>query len=550
MMTGSKINNKRNGENSYRLIIFSLIILHVIFLYIAGYFEIGLISDDYLNFISAESSSLFDKFHSSIPYYSNYHFRPLWFLSVEFSIYVNGLLHLSKENFILFRIENLIYFYTFALLAAFLLKKLTGNNFLSIILFLACIIYPCNLNGICWTAGRVDLLCGIFILSSLIFCFRYFRSGSFTSLVISSVFMLRSLCTKETSVIIPFVTFLIFFISYGKAAFGKIKYLLLSEFILLLIYCVFKIFYIGNSPSDILTIYGAPGLFNRAGVIVRAIVSLTVPYDYLSLQYSISSLDITFFIYVLVLIITGAAIFILLKREYKLKYLSLVFIVFLFTVFPNLIAGYFRPQLILIPFVLTFLALLIVISKTDTYKLPVKIFPVIILAFWTFLSFNLIKEWNYAYRESLKGIEELCKADIDFISSKKAFVIGLPSRYRQSSMLDYASGPFNYWCLDGFKIENEITDIIHTGALDENSLNSKIKVNILNRNEFDISVTGKTQYLLKLDSPESEFRDNETEIFFSEFNSFGKPTKAIIKFFKDDNEIFIFSNGKIAKAGI
>ena len=291
-------------------------------------------------------------------------------------------------------------------------------------------------------------------------------------------------------------------------------------------------------------------MFNRAGVIVRAIVSLTVPYDYLSLQYSISSLDITFFIYILVLIITGAAIFILLKRVQKLKYLSLVFIVFLFNIIPNLIAGYFRPQLILIPFVLNVLTLFIVLSKAGLFKLPLKIFPVIILAFWTFLSFNLIKDWNFAYRESLKDIEELCNAKIDFSSSQKTYVIGLPSRYRQSSMLDYASGPFNYWCRDGFKIENEIKDIIHTGALDENSLNSKIKVNILNGNEFDISVTGKTQYLLKLDSPESKFRDNETEIFFSEFNSFGKPTKAKIKFFTDDNEIFIFSNGKITKAGI
>lgn len=550
MITESKSIYNSNAENSYRLIIFSLIILHLIFLHVSGYFGIGLISDDYLNFVSADSSSLYEKFHSSIPFYSNYHFRPLWFLSVEFSIYINGLLNMPKGNFILIRIENLIYFYTFALLATYLLKKFTGSNFLSIMFFLACVIYPCNLNSICWTAGRVDLLCGIFILSSLIFCFRYYKSGKVSGLVTSSVFMLLALCTKETSVIIPFVTFLIFFISYGKDAIAKIKYLLLSECILLLLYCVFKIFYIGNSPFDIFSIYGVPGLFYRAGVLLRAIVSLTIPYDYLSIQYNISSLEVIFILYVFALIITGAAVFTLLKRSQKLKYIYLVFIVFMITVFPNLIAGYFRPQLILIPFVLTVLALFIVLSKSVTNKLPVKIFPVIILVFWTYLSYNLIKEWNFAYHESLKDIEEFCKADINFSSSKKTYVIGLPSRYRQSSMLDYASGPFNYWCREGFTIKNEITDIIHTGALDENSLNSKIKVIILNGNELEISVTGKTQYLLKLDSPKSEFIDIETEIIFSEFNSFGKPTKAKVKFISDGNEIFIFSNGKISKEGI
>ena len=142
-------------------------------------------------------------------------------------------------------------------------------------------------------------------------------------------------------------------------------------------------------------------------MILRAIVSLTVPYDYLSLQYNMSSLEVTFIIYIFVLIITGAAILILLKRAKKLKYLSLVFVVFLITIFPNLIAGYFRPQLVLIPFILTVLALLIALSKAVTHKLPLKIFPLFILLFWTYMSFNLIKDWNFAYRESLKDIKEI-----------------------------------------------------------------------------------------------------------------------------------------------
>lgn len=549
-MTGSDNLRKRIFEFSFGKLILSIVILHFLFLYLSGYFEIGLISDDYLNFISAGSSSFEEKFSGSIPFYSNYHFRPLWFLSMDLSIHLHTLLDLSKDNFVQYRAENLICFYIFTVLACFFLKQITGNKFSPVLFFLICLIYPCNLNSICWTAGRVDIICGIFLMSSLIFSYRHFRSGRFSDFMISLTFMILSLFTKETSVIIPVVTLLIFLISFGKDAVLKIKYLLLCEFIILICYFIFKIFYIGNSLSGVLTIYGDQGIFNRAGVIIRALVSLTVPYDYLSVQYYTGSLDITFILYMSVLVIVAADLIIHLKKSHVLKYLYLVCIVFLITISPNLIAGYFRPQLILIPFIITFLTLFILLSKSVSYNRPVKLLLFILIAFWSCLSFNLVKEWNFAYNESRSDINEICKEDIDFSGNKKVYLIGIPSRYRMASMLDYASGPFNYWCRDGFLFEREITDIIHIGALDVNSLNSEIKVAILDSNELDVSVTGDTQYLLKLDLLNNEFRDNQTEISFSEFNSFGKPTKAKIKFISDDRKVFIFSNGKILKAGI
>lgn len=550
MITGSKQIHNEKTANSFTLIILSVTAAHIVFLYIAGYFSISLISDDYLNFISASISTLSEKFSGSVPYYSHYHFRPLWFLSIEFSIYVNSLLQLSKDNFILYRIENLIYFYAFVMLAAVFFKKLTANNFLSVIFFITCILYPCNLNSICWTAGRVDLMCGIFIMSALIFSFGYFRSGKMSDFIFALIFLFMSLCTKETSVIIPFVTLVIFFISKAEYSYRNLRNLILFELAILTIYLLFKIFFIGNSPSEVISIYGNNGLFNIGGVMLRAFISLMIPYDYLSLQYNLSVFDFTLISYIAILLLTAVSLFFSMNRFDFRKYLPYVAAMLVLSVMPNLIAGYFRPQLILIPFVVTVLSLFLVVSKYGNIYKAVKMLFILIIAYWSFLSFNLVKDWNFAGQNSIKDIKELCKADLKFREGSKIFIIGLPSRYRQASMLDYASGPFNYWCGKGFTFENKITDFIHTGALDENSLNSELRISILSGKEFDITATGKTQYLLKLDITGNEFKDKEAEIIFSEFNSFGKPVKARVKFFSDDSEVYIFSEGKISRAGI
>lgn len=550
MITGSKQNHNEKTANSFTLIILSVTAAHIVFLYIAGYFSISLISDDYLNFISSSISTLSEKFSGSVPFYSHYHFRPLWFLSIELSIYVNSLLQLSKDNFVLYRTENLIYFYVFIFLAAVFLRKLSDNNFLSIIFFIACIFYPCNLNSICWTAGRVDLLCGIFIMSALIFSFGYFRSGKIPDFILALIFLFMALCTKETSVMIPFVTLVIFFISKEGFTLRNLKNLILCEFVILIIYLLFKIYFIGNSPSEVVSIYGNNGLFNTGGVLLRAFTSLMIPYDYLSLQYNLSVFDFTLISYLAILLLTAVSLFFFLNRFHLLKYLPCVAAVLILSVIPNLIAGYFRPQLILIPFVVTVLSLFLVVSKYGNISMHVKPLIILIIAYWSVLSFNLVKDWNFAGQISMKDIKELCKADLKFREDSKIFIIGLPSRYRQTSLLDYASGTYNYWCGKGFTFENKITDFIHTGALDENSLNSELKISILSGKEFDITATGKTQYLLKLDITGNQFKDTEAEIIFSEFNSFGKPVKARVKFFSDDSEVYIFSEGKISRAGI
>ena len=124
------LDENQDSKSSFAFFLYSgiTLFLFTIFLIYSGYFEIGLLSDDYLNFAGAQNSTLGQKFSSSIPYINNLHFRPVYYISINFGIWVNQILNMPADNFVIFRIENLIYFYIFVLLVSYLFYKFTENT--------------------------------------------------------------------------------------------------------------------------------------------------------------------------------------------------------------------------------------------------------------------------------------------------------------------------------------------------------------------------------------------------------------------------------------
>ncbi|MBK8551314.1 MAG: hypothetical protein IPL53_09755 [Ignavibacteria bacterium] len=212
-MKSVTLNNNTASFLKATLIIY---LLYTLFLIFSGYFEIGLLADDYLNFAGAKNSTFIQKFTSSIPYISNLHFRPLYYLSLNFSMWINELLNSAKDNFILFRIENLMFFYVLIFLSSYLLFKITKRFYAGIFLLLMCLLYPNNLNDICWTVGRNDLQCGIFLIASLLFAFYYLDNKIKYNYYLAGLFFFLGLLTKETSVMLPFLTILLVYLAYGK----------------------------------------------------------------------------------------------------------------------------------------------------------------------------------------------------------------------------------------------------------------------------------------------------------------------------------------------
>ncbi|HMS65146.1 MAG TPA: hypothetical protein PKD83_07830 [Ignavibacteria bacterium] len=535
----------KNNWYSFLKSILVLFSVHIVFLYFSGYFNIGLLSDDFLNFISAQSSDFADKITSSVPYYNKFHFRPLWFLSINLSIFLSSVFFPSGNNFVFFRIENLFWFYLLILISTGLLNKITGSKKPPLIFALTCLLFSNNLLNICWTAGKADLICAVFILSALSMTYKYISNVNFTNFISVLLLFSASLMTKETSVTFPLISIVFFSIFYGRSILKNIRTLLIYEFAILSAYIFLKIFIIKNSPSEVITAFQNPGIKSIFDISFKAILSLLFPFDYLTLQYGLLTGNPQLIIYLIIISALVLYILYLSIKNNEVKSIILISALFIILIIPNYIGGYFRPQLILIPFVIFNLALFIIFNKLKTDSKFLKTVLLFTFVIWIMTSFNMIKDWEYATELTKKDISIMCEKKFDLSNNKKTYIIGLPSRYNQTFLLNYVSGPYNYVCNGEFRLTDNITDIIHTGALDKNSLNSDLKINTISRNEFEIETTGTTQYLLKLDLINTEFSDNDAEIKFSGMNSFGKPTKATVKFIQNNSDVYLFRNNKL-----
>ena len=534
-------------KDIYRFLFFSVIIFicYTAFLIYSGYFEIGLLSDDYLNFIGAQHSSLYKKFTSSIPLINNLHFRPLYYISINFSIWINQMLNAAKDNFILFRIENMLFFYLAVFLISLLFFRITKKTISSVILLLICLLYPNNINDICWTVGKNDLMCAVFLISSLIFAFSYSENRTKPSYYLAGLFFALGLLTKETSVIVPFITILLVYIAYSKEKVFELKNLLIMEIFILIFYFSIRVYILGIQPAEVVSKFQRPGLSTSAGVAFKAFLSTLLPFDYLTIQEYLNSVNYLFIIYVFLLLIFVVAVLFIFIRTSNYKYLFLLSLVFLVSVSPNLLAGYFRPQLIFIPFILLSFSLLLIGFKMGVNLKFYLINLILIFFLWGKLSFNLIQDWKLAYGNSIECIKSMTALDLD--TNKRNIFIGIPSRFRQASMLDYTMGAYNYWKYGEYKINDKITDLVMTGALDPASLNSEISVSKLSENEFELLTSGETQYFLRLDAANNKYKDSDLALRLSEKNLFKKPIDLKLRLTSDKADVYLYSQNKFTK---
>lgn len=541
-----EINNLKNLNNPHRqfaLTCVFVILIYTVFLYLSGYFEIGLMSDDYLNLISAVNSNVTEKFTSGIRDYSIYHFRPLWFLTMELSTYLNGLMNFEYDNFVFFRTVNLIFFLLLAFLVSEFIFRITRSYLYSVLPFLLMLAYPNNNISIFWTTGMVDLLCGLFLILALLMTNKYLNEKNAFGFILSQIFFILALLTKETALMLPPVTFLIFKLISEKKD-DRLKLLLKSELLILIMYVAYRIILLKDNLPDVFTIYGNPGMINYLLIIIKAIISLVIPFDYLTLRNGISESDVFIVLNVLLSVIFGIYILFKLLKAKNYGSLFTVSLIFLIILIPNLIAGYFRSQLIIIPYMLICISVFIILSK---YEIKFsKIYSAVIILFFCLINYNNIQDWKYGYGILKESISQLVKAD--FSNDEMNYIIGLPSRYNSVYLDDYATGPYNYFKYKKFIInDRNIVDFVHTGALDKNSLNSELMNKLNSDGLMEINVSGKTQYLLKLDIVSDVFNDENSELKFSDYNSFGKPLKANIKILKDSSKIFLFSGGILRK---
>ena len=515
-------------------------------LYILGFFSIGLLSDDYLNIYDAVNSTFYQKLTGNLPFTNAFHIRPFYYLSLEKSVNLSTLFGFAPDNFLWFRIQNLMLLYFIAFTAGLTVYYLTKKASVSLICSITILLYPNNINNICWMAARVDLICGFFYIVSILVFLLYSDSGKKMFLYISIFTFFMALFTKELAITFPAVIFFIEYFRKGKTGIKKTVPLLIIFAVMLISYFVFRILILGNNMIEIATLYQTFPLSNAPGVYARALIALSIPMDFITINYLLRNDNKLIILYLLILYGSGFyLIWIAVKTDiYRIIGQLLVFFFVLIT--PYAIVGYIRPQMILLPFVILTIFVLYLYSgqRRLSLKLNKNVLRVSFTAaaaLWCYWSAVTVTDWKISYEKALVNVNKLIEAP--HTPGKKIVLIGNPGRYKQTFMFDKMTGAYNFWKNRQFIINDTINDVIQTSAFQESSIGAKLEFKSISATEFEIKASAPRQFFY-IEGYNSErirtgFKNEDILIEFTEFNNVDKPIRMKLKILSDKTECFL-----------
>jgi hypothetical protein len=512
-----------------------------------GLFKIGILSDTFGDSYTAVNSTALDKITNNLEYIDTYRYRPVLFLTLKGIAGINKLTGISYDNFIIYKLINIFLYLLFAFISGFIVLKMTGKAGLSALTEALILIYPNNLHNLCWSAAYFEILCGIFYLLAFLFLIRFIGNRVSRFLIFSNILFIIALLTKEIAIVFPFVCMVILYLVYGKTIFNKFKSIYISQFAILFSYFISKTFLSRGIPVISGKYFEGNFVVNSIQIICKGIIASIIPLDFSVLRIGIKEFNILQILYLLVVILFFSVLLYELIKQKKKNLILLIGLNFLILISPYIYAGYIRPQLVLIPFTITLITLVCFI---DIKSFFIKRIVIVFFVFWIFWGYGVIDGWKTAYAEGNERMENLLKTDLS--KDKKNIVIGNPARIRQCFMYDNVMFPYNYFKYHNYIIKDTLSDLIRTVALDDASLNSDLLVNKTNKNEYEISCTGKTQFFC-LDGDESQINKyngiiNEfISVEFLEYNNIGKPVKIKTKILSDNTECFIFQGKNLIK---
>lgn len=509
-----------------------LYFLYSVILYILGFFSIGFLSDDYRNIYGALNSTLNQKFTGELPFTNSFLIRPFYYLSLEKSVNISNWLGFAIDNFVWFRIQNLVIMLFIAFISGLTVYYLTKRSSVSIVCSAAILLFPNNINNICWMAARVDLICCFFYVATVLLFLLYHDSGKKLFFVLSLITFMLALLTKELAITLPIIVLLIGYFRYGKAGLKPSSYLVISLVVILILYFVYRIIIIGNNFTEITTLYQSFPLGNAPGVIARALIAISIPLDFISLNYQLRNDNKLIILYLLILYGSGFYLLWIAVKSDIYKILGQLAALFFVLIAPYAIVGYIRPQMILLPFVIISIYVLYLYSQQRLLSLKLKkgvlkVSFALAMVFWCYWSAETVNDWHTSYEKSKINVNNLINTEHN--PSKTMILIGNPGRFRQTFMFDHMTGAYNFWKYKQFTIKDTINDIIQTAAFQESSIGAKLECKVISSNEFEIK-TNAPKHFFYIEGYNSEkirmgFKNSDISVTFTEFNNVDKPIK-------------------------
>lgn len=149
------------------------------------------------------------------------YYRPILMVSFMMDAQLHGVRSSGTYHFF-----NLMYHILACLLLYYLLRKLSGNAGLSLILSLLFVVHPVNVHAVAWIPGRNDPLLAIFTLLSFIGLINYYQRNKDEYLVLHLTAFALAVFTKESGVLLLPLYFLFIWLWMRDAVFFRKKIIL------------------------------------------------------------------------------------------------------------------------------------------------------------------------------------------------------------------------------------------------------------------------------------------------------------------------------------
>jgi len=513
----------------------TLFIVYFVFISIwiaFGYFSIGALTDTFSDVYSAISSSLWEKFINAVPFIDIYRYRPFFFIFLKGITLLSLLFGISPQNFVIIKLILIIFYFTTGFLVYKIIFELNGNFYYAFLGFILTILYPNNLNSFFWTAGILELLVVTLFLSAILFKIIFVKTNKLKYYVLSVICFILALFTKEIALIYPFVGLIILIISFPRQTINKNNWQFYIDFLLLLMFLIIRLTIVllqtnNNSIKHIVDLL--PSIKSIGVIFLKSCFSLFIPFDYYQTLEGFSSFNLYILFYVLI------ALAMMILTSYRLPQKALIssIIVFIITIIPLIIAGYTRPQLILLSFCLVIITLL-----AQNAKFP-KLLLLVLIIFWIYEGIKIEWYWKFSHTKFQRTIELLSKIDTE---EKTTIVAGIPSRISQNYVADNIMFPYNLKKYGEFVIRDTIIDIPRVVYLSEESFEKKIFITKKNKDSYLLSCPEKGLFFYIPDS-DSEikkdvFENNFLKITVIKRNDYLKPSQLLLELKRPDLKYF------------
>ena len=176
-----------------------------------------------------------------------------------------------------YHFSNVLMHIAAVFLLLLLLRELKCHDMFALAACLLFAAHPALTSAVAWIPGRNDLLLAIFTFPAMIFFIRSLKTKKTRDFLLSAVFFILALLTKETAVVIPviFASYVFFYDKIKQLDKKSAAGIAAAVAVPILIYIVFRFITLSQSSSEL----------NALGMITRAINSSAVNIWYFGIIF-------------------------------------------------------------------------------------------------------------------------------------------------------------------------------------------------------------------------------------------------------------------------